>query len=74
MFGLRNSQGSRHGEVGLDENHKEMYTLLSSHYQSDMSLPLAALSLATVAKYFHMVGHRSRTGTIDTLGSGTIPQ
>ena len=71
MFGLRNSQGSRHGEVGLDENHKKMYRLLCSHYQSDMPLPFAALLLATVARYFHMVGHRSRTSTIDTLGLGS---
>ena len=73
MFGLRNSQGSRHGEVGLDENHKKMYRLLCSHYQSDMPLPFAALLLATVARSIHMVGHRSRTSTIDTLGLGSIP-
>ena len=73
MFRLRNSQGSRNEEVGLDENHKEMYRLLCSHYQSDMPLPFAALLLATVARYFHMVGHRSRTSTIDTLGLGSIP-
>ena len=73
MFGLRNFQGSRHGEVGLDENHKKMYRLLCSHYQSDMPLPFAALLLATVARYFHMVGHRSRTSTIATLGLGSIP-
>ena len=44
-----------------------------AHYQSDMPLPFTALLLATVARYFHMVGHKSRTGTIDTLGSGSIP-
>ena len=73
MFGLRDFQGSRDGEVGLDENHNEMYRLLCSHYQCDMPLRFATLLLATVARYFHMVGHRSRIGTIDTLGSGSIP-
>ena len=73
MFGLRNSQGSRDGEVGLDKNHKEMYRLLCSHYQCDMPLRFATLLLATVARFFHMVGHRSRTSTIDTLGLGSIP-